>query len=181
MNENEQEPLRNSPKTERGAKHSPTGMEVRAAPFALSRDLRALADADRSEAPSDLRARLLIEFRRRSAQRRRMAWLPAAGIAAIAAALLLFVWMPKQPTAVPNRVDQPILLTAEDTDADFYPLPEAEGLPPIENATVVRVQMPLTSLELMGVAVNETGVADPIQADILLGQDGLARGVRLVQ
>jgi hypothetical protein len=181
MNESEQEPLRNSRKTEPGAKHSPTGMEVRAAPFALSRDLRALADADRSEAPSDLRARLLIEFRRRSARKRRMAWLPAVGIGAIAAALLVFVWMPKQSTAVPNPLDQPVLQTAEDTDADFYPLPDAEGLPPIENATVVRVQMPLTSLELMGVAVNDVGAADPVQADILLGQDGLARGVRLVQ
>jgi hypothetical protein len=110
-----------------------------------------------------------------------MAWLPAVGIGAIAAALLVFVWMPKQSTAVPNPLDQPVLQTAEDTDADFYPLPEADGLPPIENATVVRVQMPLTSLELMGVAVNDVGAADPVQADILLGQDGLARGVRLVQ
>jgi len=181
MNENEQEPLRNSRKTERVAKHSPTGMEVRAAPFALSRDLRALADADRSEAPSDLRTRLVTEFRRRSVRRRRITWLPAAGIAAVAAAILLFVWIPKQSTGVSSPVGQPVLLTAEDTDADFYPLPEADGLPPIENATVVRVQMPLTSLELMGVAVNETGGADPVQADILLGQDGLARGVRLVQ
>ena len=181
MNENERKPLRNSRKTERGAKHSPAGMEVRAAPFALSRDLRALADADPSEAPGELRARLLIEFRRHSARKRRMAWLPAAGIGAIAAAILLFVWMPKQPTAVSNPVGQSLLLTAEDTDADFYPLPEADGLPPIENATVVRVQMPLASLQLMGVAVNEVGAAEPIEADILLGQDGLARAVRLVQ
>jgi hypothetical protein len=147
----------------------------------LLRDLHALADADRSEAPSGVRTRLLIEFRRRSARRRGMAWLPAAGIAAVAAAILLFVWIPKQSVTGSNPVDQPLLLTAEDTDADFYPLPEAAGLPPIENATVVRVQMPLTSLELMGVAVNEVGAADPVQADILLGQDGLARGVRLVQ
>jgi len=147
----------------------------------LLRDLRALADADPSEAPSDIRARLLIEFRKHSARKRRMAWLPAAGIAAIAAAIFLFVWMPRPFPAVSNPVGQPLLLTAEDADVDFYPLPEADGLPPIENATVVRVQMPLTSLELMGVAVSEAGVADPVQADILLGQDGLARGVRLVQ
>src|SRR5260370_35463050 len=102
MNENEQEPLRNSRKTERGAKHSPTDMEVRAPPFALSRDLRALADRDRSEAPSDLRARLLIEFRRRSARKRRMAWLPAAGNGGIAAALLLFALSPNESTAAPN-------------------------------------------------------------------------------
>jgi hypothetical protein len=149
----------------------------------LLRDLRALADADRSEAPSDLRTRLVIEFRRRSVRRRRMAWLPAAGFAAIAAALLLFIVVPKQSITVSNSADQSLspAATAEDTDADFYPVPEADGLPPIENATVVRVQMPLISLELMGVAVNETGGADPVQADILLGQDGLARGVRLVQ
>ena len=154
----------------------------------LLSDLRALADADRSQAPSGLQARLLVEFRRRAARKRRMAWLPAAGIGAVAAAILVFLWMPKavfphrpDNPAISSTVIQPLLLTAEETEAGFYPLPEAEGLPPIENATVIRVQMPLASLQLMGVAVNETGVAEPIQADILLGQDGLARGVRLVQ
>ena len=43
----------------------------------------------------------------------------------------------------------------EDADASFYPLPEAEALPAVENAMVVRVQLPVSSLQLMGVPVSE--------------------------
>lgn len=147
----------------------------------LLNDLRAVAEADQSEAPPEIRDRLLAEFRSRSVWQRRKRWLPAAGIAgiaSIAAAVLLFVSVPNHSTDTLNPVAQS---AAEDVDTDFYPLPEADGLPPVETATVVRVQMPLASLQLMGVAVNDAGSGDSVQADILLGQDGLARGVRLVQ
>lgn len=149
--------------------------------WGLSNDFRALAHADQSEAPPELRDRLLIEFRRRSAHKRRLRWIPATGIAAAAAAILLFIAIPKQPTVVSDSPAQFAATPSDDLDSDFYPLPEADGLPPLENATVVRVQMPVTSLQLMGVAVNDPDSADSVQADILLGQDGLARGVRLVQ
>ena len=69
----------------------------------------------------------------------------------------------------------------EESDASFYPLPEAEALPAVENAMVVRVQLPVSSLQLMGVPVSEERADASVQADLLLGQDGLARGVRLVQ
>src|SRR5947209_6605219 len=150
----------------------------------LLNDLRAVAEADQSEAPPEIRDRLLAEFRSRSVWQRRKRWLPAAGIAgiaSIAAAVLLFVSVPNHSTDTSNPVAQSAAAGAEDVDADFYPLPEADGLPPVETATVVRVQMPLASLQLMGVAVNDAGSGDSVQADILLGQDGLARGVRLVQ
>jgi hypothetical protein len=64
---------------------------------------------------------------------------------------------------------------------NFYPLPDADELPPIESATIVRVQLPMSSLRLMGLPVSEDRAAEFIQADMLLGQDGLARGVRFVQ
>jgi hypothetical protein len=69
----------------------------------------------------------------------------------------------------------------EEADASFYPLPEAEALPMLETAMVVRVQMPVSSLQLMGVPVGEERTESSVQAELLLGQDGLARGVRLVQ
>jgi hypothetical protein len=90
---------------------------------------------------------------------------------------------PAQPS-IAHSVAQPPAPAASSTDeadSGFYPLPEAEGLPPIESATVIRVEMPVASLQLMGLAVNDDSAADSVQADILLGQDGLARGVRLVQ
>ena len=51
----------------------------------------------------------------------------------------------------------------------------------MESATIVRVQLPMSSLRLMGLPVNEDRAAEAIQADMLLGQDGLARGVRFVE
>lgn len=69
----------------------------------------------------------------------------------------------------------------EDSDTSFYPLPEAEGLPAVENAMVVRVQLPVSSLRLMGFPVDEERADAAVQAELLLGQDGLARGVRLVE
>ena len=46
---------------------------------------------------------------------------------------------------------------------------------------VVRVQLPMSSLRLMGLLVSEESSAERIEADVLVGQDGLARGVRFVQ
>ncbi len=70
----------------------------------------------------------------------------------------------------------------EEAEASFYPLPEAEALPAIENAMVVRVQLQVSSLRLMGFPVDEERAADAaVQAELLLGQDGLARGVRLAE
>ncbi len=155
----------------------------------LLNDLRAVAERSASGAPPAVRERLLVEFRRRSARKRLMARWRTTGAAAIAAALLLtllsgdarrFLGLtPAEPNSTAESLVQN--LVADATDGEFYPLPEAEGLPPVESATVIRVQMPVASLQLMGLPVHEDGGAGPVQADILLGQDGLARGVRLVQ
>lgn len=155
----------------------------------LLSDLRAVAERGASGAPPVLRERLLVEFRRRSARKRLMARWRATGAAAIAAALLLTLlsgnarrFLGLTP-AERNSTAQSFVqnLVSDATDSDFYPLPEAEGLPPVESATVIRVQMPVASLRLMGLPMHEDGGTGPVQADILLGQDGLARGVRLVQ
>jgi hypothetical protein len=51
----------------------------------------------------------------------------------------------------------------------------------MENAMVVRVQLPVSSLRLMGVPVSEERADASVQAELLLGQDGLARGVRIAE
>lgn len=148
-------------------------------------NLRALADEGPRQAPAHVRERLLMEFRKRSVRKRRMVWFPASGIAAIAAALVLLVAMPRHVSRVPVK---PAAGTTDvranvssDPDSGFYPLPEAEGLPPVENATVIRVQMSVESLQSMGLDVNGDNSADPVEADVLVGQDGLARAVRFVE
>jgi hypothetical protein len=69
----------------------------------------------------------------------------------------------------------------DDTAAGFYQLPDAEALPPVESAMVVRVQLPMASLELIGYPINQDRASERVEAEVLLGQDGLARGVRLVE
>ena len=142
----------------------------------LLEGLRGLANDGPREAPLSVEERLLGELRRRSRSRRRNTWL-GVGTAAIAAGLALFVL--RYSTAPIEVDDTPA--QSDEVALNFYPLPDSDELPPLESATIVRVQLPMSSLRLMGLPVSEDGAADFVEADMLLGQDGLARGVRFVE
>jgi hypothetical protein len=81
-----------------------------------------------------------------------------------------------------NRVaarEQPA--TSEATTR-FYPLPYGSGLGLDEGWTLVRVQVRRSSLAVLGVPVNAGWAAgETLTADLVVGQDGLARGIRFVQ
>lgn len=64
---------------------------------------------------------------------------------------------------------------------DFFPLPYAETLSPLEPGYVVRVKLPRSALSSLGLSVNEERAAEPVRADVVLGQDGLARAIRFVR
>ncbi len=150
----------------------------------LLEDLRALALDGPAQAPDRVEWQLRAEFRMRARRRRAKVWASFGGMAAIAAGIALFAWVRETPKpAAAPQVIAAIPAAAEDeaSDASFYPLPEAEALPAVENAMVVRVQMTVSSLRLMGFPVDEDGPDGAVQAELLLGQDGLARGVRLVE
>jgi hypothetical protein len=151
----------------------------------LLEGLRALAAEGPQEAPLPVEERLKAAFRKQKRRRNLVAWLPAMSVAA-AAGIALLLWMHKeQPKPAPSQTAMALRAVSpaaeEEADGSFYPLPEAEVLPAVENAMVVRVQLPVSSLELMGVPVSEERADAAVQADLLLGQDGLARGVRLAQ
>jgi hypothetical protein len=63
----------------------------------------------------------------------------------------------------------------------FYALPDADIFAPVEDATVVRVQLPRSAMRMVGLPVNEERAGERIRADVVLGQDGIARAVRFVQ
>jgi hypothetical protein len=62
----------------------------------------------------------------------------------------------------------------------FVPLPASDGLPAFESGQIVRMEIPLTSLPNYGVQISPEAVDKPVQADLLVGQDGQPRAIRLV-
>jgi len=154
--------------------------------------LQALAADSPRQAPAHVEARLLGEFRSRSRARLRNRWLVFSG-GAIAAGIVMFVSL--RPAPAPTELHKaPVSQSApaelavapgDDTATgevaeNFYRLPDADILPPLDSAVIVRVQLPLSSLAAMGVPVDEDRASESVQADLLLGQDGLARGVRFI-
>ncbi len=176
----------------------------------LLEGLRAMAADGPREAPASVEERLLGALRRRTRARRRNLGL-AMGAGAVAAGIAMMLWIRPAPAVAPAYVASlnvpavqgavasaavaPTVLQTppkaapvrrrhrRDTEVamNFYRLPDTEDLPPVESATIVRVRLPMSSLRLMGFPVSEEQAAESVQADVLLGQDGLARGVRLVE
>jgi hypothetical protein len=62
---------------------------------------------------------------------------------------------------------------------EFVTWPGAVGLPPLESGELVRVELPVSVLPTLGLRPPATR-ATAVRADLLVGQDGLTRAVRLV-
>ncbi|PYR87966.1 MAG: hypothetical protein DMF84_29855 [Acidobacteria bacterium] len=65
------------------------------------------------------------------------------------------------------------------TVSEFVPWPGAHELPPLESGELLRVDLPVSMLPALGMmppAIHGTSV----KADLIVGQDGLTRAVRLV-
>lgn len=64
----------------------------------------------------------------------------------------------------------------------FLPLPLAAALPDFESGEIVRLGIPVRSLPAYGLEIPPDAPPGPvaIQADLLIGQDGLPRAIRLV-
>lgn len=155
--------------------------------------LRALRRADGDVEPgSGAEVRALLAFRRqrrrRKAQRITLAMMAmAAGLVAMFVAwrgtepqpLVLTRVIPAAPAPPPLALEpvksqQPL---AEVT-TPFYPLMPSE--PPFESGLLVRVTVQARALRSVGIPVAEEHLSDPVLADVLVGQDDLARAIRFV-
>jgi hypothetical protein len=150
---------------------------------ALSEWLRQVADADAASGASPaVRERLLAEVRahRRS---RRMATIKMYALAAgLVIATALPVWqlitrpaVEPSPRAVTIPAGDPEVATA------FYPL--AYGAVPVTRGSIVRVAVSPAAVAALGVepvGVNPSPT-DVLLADVVVGEDGLARAVRFVR
>jgi hypothetical protein len=84
------------------------------------------------------------------------------------------------PAAPATSPEEDATLVADNEDGDFTLLPGS--LPQeIDDSAVVRVGMQRGALSALGLPVNEERASDWIQVDLLVGQDGLPKAVRLPQ
>ena len=64
---------------------------------------------------------------------------------------------------------------------EFFALPFAPPLDPTDGGHVVRVSLPRGAMRSVGLPVDEDRWYERVPADVVLGQDGLARAVRFVK
>jgi len=64
---------------------------------------------------------------------------------------------------------------------DFMPLGEGNNLNFMESAQIVRVELPRSALISFGLPMNMERADERIKADVVLGNDGLARAIRFVR
>ncbi len=64
---------------------------------------------------------------------------------------------------------------------DFIPLIQSGNLTRMEGGQVVRVEMPRSALAQFGLPINLERAGERIKADVVVGNDGLARAIRFVR
>ena len=92
--------------------------------------------------------------------------------------------VPKTPPSMPSRRVASARTTGERRrvvkPVGFVELPGAAGLPQFESGTIVRLELPVASLPAYGIEIPAAADERPVEADLLVGQDGLTRAIRLV-
>ena len=68
-----------------------------------------------------------------------------------------------------------------DPTAGFISLTQAADFMPLESGQIVKVDMPRAALLAIGLPVNAQRAGESIKAELLVGQDGIARAIRFLQ
>lgn len=69
----------------------------------------------------------------------------------------------------------------EEIASDFQSYPPGGAIVPFERGQIVRVAMPGSALVAMGFPIDGDRAGDRFTADVLVGEDGLPRAIRLVR
>jgi anti-sigma factor RsiW len=159
----------------------------------LAAGLRRMAESfSGTRAPARVETRLLRAFHAqngRPAREHRSRWLlplcwSAAAAVVLALALMLSgIHQPAPQHSTPAVADAPVSADSDvlAQDDGFIPLPNAEGVGPNEAVNMVRMEVPRSAMLELGFSVSPDRVSDRVEADVLLGSDGLARAVRFLE
>jgi hypothetical protein len=80
----------------------------------------------------------------------------------------------RAPQAKTNRTDTEIA-------TDFLSIPYAPAMTVYDRGQVIRVNIPASSMRSFGLPVPEDRIFGRVRADVLMGEDGIARAIRFVQ
>lgn len=106
-------------------------------------------------------------------------------MAAVAAAAAVLIAVGVAPLRKTPRTIAPVNTAMDAAGAprqlpgEFIPWPGARDLPPLESGQLVRIDLPVSMLPSLGIVPPPSHVR-AVKADLVVGQDGLARAVRLV-
>ena len=154
------------------------------------------------KAPQEVEDFLRLRFRQWKGDapgRKARKWLWAAAAATLTAFVLgvsLFIapgWLRVSSLPSPQRV--PVVAGTRRTPAptlaesanppgwpeDFMPLPYGEDAGPMTEAQVVTVRLSAEDLQDIGLPTDELDRQGYVTAEIVIGEDGIARGIRFVQ
>lgn len=153
--------------------------------------LRALAEEDRPrEAPRAVEQTLLAAFRKRY-ERRRSGWAIVAAASLAAGVAMFFVSIPKEESMtvrvaglrvveVPTpRHPEAVVAPREvqEVATPFYALMEDE---PLGRAELIRTKVPASAMKAVGLPVADEHLNDLVPAEVLVGEEGLARAIRFI-
>lgn len=172
-------------------------------------ELRKL-NASQPGAPAGMEGTLRAAFRERHKRRRWPYAIPPAVVAAAAALVFLLLPPappdnPRRPDPVPapafafsvprqplppasvrpvRRRFVPVAAVSKlppMKTEEFVPLYPGSSLLPLERAQVLRIAIPRSALALAGFSVDPARLNERVPADVLMGDDGLIRGIRFVR
>jgi hypothetical protein len=164
----------------------------------LAAGLRAMAAGmTRTEAPSRVESRLLKAFRAQTGNpevlRIRRRWIPAATWAAAVAAMIavgVFLVRDRPPAEVdrgaPRAVELALLEPAgtgfeSAIEEGFLLLPGAAQMGGADGVSILHVELRRSAMMQVGIEVSPERADETVQAEVLVGSDGLARAVRFAE
>jgi hypothetical protein len=98
---------------------------------------------------------------------------PLPVVAAVAPPAPVEVVGPPEPKPVRKVRQQPREIVTQ-----FFPL--LDVAPPFERGELLRVTVPASTMRRVGLPVNEDRLDERVYADVLVGEEGLARAIRFV-
>lgn len=135
-----------------------------------------------------LRESLLESFRKRQPGSTRvgsglssLTWLAAAALILMAFGGVLYQFSNPARSLQPTPVDRAGAIPDAHVYSDFIPLGNCVSLDCLDRAQLMRIDLPRSSVQYFGIPSNRFEFeGERIKADVLVGEDGIARAIRFV-